>query len=389
MKYFFLFLIAASVCSCKQTSNQKQSQLVVVDVAKDYPAKEIWLQDIADVEYIPLATSDSALANFDTPVVSDDGIAIRGSGVGEILLFDRQGQALQGRICRRGQGPEEYTTIVRYIVDWKRKEVFIVDYQHLKVYDFEGNYRRTLLADCDMMMLDIDNLNPDYLLCSYNKTGAEEPYRPYFTLSKENGTTDTLAIEIPRFIASNRKVIMENGNSHKAHGYLPNLGKCTDRTYLTNVALDTVFALMPDRSLVAVMAPLHAPTRDPEAPLLYFRGMNDYYTWTSRLPRQVTVYMSDITAGREKREKLYMHNRRTGEWFEPIYRNRAIDNREIDPVFINTANVPYGYGLVMLGAADLAEAYANHQITDEKLKAIASNLKEEDNPVLMILKFKN
>ena len=37
----------------------------------------------------------------------------------------------------------------------------------------------------------------------------------------------------------------------------------------------------------------------------------------------------------------------------------------------------------------LAEAYANNQITDEKLKEIASNLKEEDNPVLMILKFKN
>ena len=59
----------------------------------------------------------------------------------------------------------------------------------------------------------------------------------------------------------------------------------------------------------------------------------------------------------------------------------------MDPKFINTTAVPYGYGLIELNAMDLAEAYANNQITDEKLKA--SNLKEEDNPVLMILKFKN
>ena len=60
----------------------------------------------------------------------------------------------------------------------------------------------------------------------------------------------------------------------------------------------------------------------------------------------------------------------------------------MDPKFINTTAVPYGYGLIELNAMDLAEAYANNQITDEKLKEIASNLKEEDNPVLMILKFK-
>lgn len=79
----------------------------------------------------------------------------------------------------------------------------------------------------------------------------------------------------------------------------------------------------------------------------------------------------------------------TPKWCEPVYRNRAINNREMDPKFINTTAVPYGYGLIELNAMDLAEAYANNQITDEKLKEIASNLKEEDNPVLMILKFKN
>ena len=93
-------------------------------------------------------------------------------------------------------------------------------------------------------------------------------------------------------------------------------------------------------------------------------------------------------ANREKRQKLYMYDRHTDEWFEPIYRNRAINNRETDPKYIDITSVPYGYGLVLLNAMDLVEAYSKNQITDEKLKAIASQLHEEDNPVLMVLKFK-
>lgn len=387
MKYLILALALSFVCSCKQT-NDKNIQLVTVDVAKDYPPKEVWLQDIADIGYIPLATTDSVLVNSDFSVVSNDGIVVRGGEVGEILLFDKQGQTLQGRICCQGQGPEEYTAVIFNIVDWQRKEVFIADFTTLKVYDFSGKYLRTLSRQ-SIMDLNITDLNRDYLLCSLFKEGNEDPYAPYFLLSKEDGKIDTLSIEIPRCIASDRKIVWDDGHTNNAYGILPQLHSCADKIWLTDVALDTIFVMHPDLHLEPVMVPLHAPTTNLEAPLLLFRGMNDRYAWISRLPRQVTVKMSDMVANREKREKLYMYDRNADEWCEPVYRNRAINNRKMDPKFINTTAVPYGYGLIELNAMDLAEAYANNQITDEKLKEIASNLKEEDNPVLMILKFKN
>lgn len=386
MKYLILALTLSFVCSCKQ-ANDKNIQLVTVDVAKDYQPKEVWLQDIADIEYIPLATSDSMLVNSTPSVVSDKGIAIRGGKIGEILLFDKQGQKLQGRICRRGEGPEEYTAVIFNIVDWQRKEVFIADFTSLKVYDFSGKYLRTLSRQ-SVMDLNIIDLNTDYLLCSIYKEGEENPYAPYFLLSKEDGKIDTLSIEIPRCIASNRKILWDDGHTSSAYGILPQLYNCTDKIWLTDVALDTIFVMHPDQHLEPVMVPLHAPTADQEAPLLFFRGMNDRYAWVSRIPRQVTVKMSDMAANREKREKLYMYDRHADEWFEPIYRNRAINNRETDPKYIDITSVPYGYGLVQLNAMDLVEAYSKNQITDEKLKAIASQLHEEDNPVLMVLKFK-
>lgn len=116
MRYITCILILFAVCSCKK-ANDDTTKLIVVDVAKDYPQKEIYLQDIADVEYIPLATSDSILVNSSPSIVSDKGIVTRGGKVGEILLFDAKGQELQGRICRRGQGPEEYNAIIFNIVD--------------------------------------------------------------------------------------------------------------------------------------------------------------------------------------------------------------------------------------------------------------------------------
>lgn len=208
MKYLILALALSFVCSCKQT-NDKNIQLVTVDVAKDYPPKEVWLQDIADIEYIPLATTDSVLVNSNFSVVSNDGIVVRGGKVGEILLFDKQGQTLQGRICCQGQGPKEYTAAIFNIVDWQRKEVFIADFTTLKVYDFSGKYLRTLSRQ-SIMDLNITDLNRDYLLCSLFKEGNEDPYAPYFLLSKEDGKIDTLSIEIPRCIASDRKIVWDD-----------------------------------------------------------------------------------------------------------------------------------------------------------------------------------
>ena len=43
-----------------QSGNQKPQtgNLPVIDLSKNYPKKEIRLQDIADIEYVPLETKD-------------------------------------------------------------------------------------------------------------------------------------------------------------------------------------------------------------------------------------------------------------------------------------------------------------------------------------------
>lgn len=387
MKQITLFSIFLVLASCGERT-QTASELLVADKNVDCPTQEIYLEDIADVDYIPLVTTDSILVNDYPPEsVTPEGIAVRGGQPGELLLLDPTGQKLVGRVCRCGQGPEEYTVIYRCVVDWKRREVYIADYTHLKAYDFAGNYLRTLLTKEEIAKLDICNLNADQLLCARERENCETPYRPYFTLSKADGRVDTLtSIELPRFIASNRTVLSNDGRSYNAHAFLPLLVGCADRMWLTALALDTIFQINPDRSLLPVMAPLRAPTRDEEAPLLHFRGMNDRYIWLSWVRRNVTVQLEHMEAGMREDLKIYMYDRKAQTWCEPAYRCRAWSGFE--PRYIFTDPLPYGYGLVMLNAMDLVEAYQNDELADERLRQIASTLREDDNPVLMRLKFK-
>ncbi len=387
MKQIAYFSILLALAACGERT-QMASELLVADKNVDCPTQEIYLEDIADVDYIPLVTTDSILVNDYPPEsVTPEGIAVRGGQPGELLLLDPTGQKLVGRVCRCGQGPEEYTVIYRCVVDWQRCEVYIADYTHLKAYDFAGNYLRTLLTKEEIPMLDIRNLNADQLLCARERENCETPYRPYFTLSKADGRVDTLtSIELPRFIASNRTVLSNDGRSYNAHAFLPLLVGCADRMWLTALALDTIFQINPDRSLLPVMAPLRAPTRDEEAPLLHFRGINDRYVWLSWVRRNVTVQLEHMEAGMREDLKIYMYDRKAQTWCEPAYRCRAWSGFE--PRYIFTDPLPYGYGLVMLNAMDLVEAYQNDELADERLREIASTLREDDNPVLMRLKFK-
>ena len=52
-----MFLLTGGMVGCGTSSTQEKEDLIVVDVSKDYPKKELILQDLFDVEYIPLETT--------------------------------------------------------------------------------------------------------------------------------------------------------------------------------------------------------------------------------------------------------------------------------------------------------------------------------------------
>mgnify|MGYP006960999954 CR=1 FL=1 len=58
---FCLFGIVLSLCFGCTNSSSGKGDLIVVDTKANFPEKEICIQDLADVSYIPLYISDSTL----------------------------------------------------------------------------------------------------------------------------------------------------------------------------------------------------------------------------------------------------------------------------------------------------------------------------------------
>ena len=87
------FILAISLPSCQQSSKSGfASELPIIDLEKEYPVKRIDIHEIADVEYIPLETTDESL--LQTPnswAVSEDTIVIFDVLQHSIFVFDGKG----------------------------------------------------------------------------------------------------------------------------------------------------------------------------------------------------------------------------------------------------------------------------------------------------------
>ena len=67
----FYFWVSLALASCQGGKEAVNQALPVIDMNEDYPEKEIVLQDIADISYIPLETNDEFLFDGSVEVVTD------------------------------------------------------------------------------------------------------------------------------------------------------------------------------------------------------------------------------------------------------------------------------------------------------------------------------
>ena len=109
MKYGSFFPLCVSLMllsilsACRNDSSSGSDGLIHVDVTKDYPEKEFLLQDLFEVEYVRLETSDDFLTAGFVLEVSDHYVVSRNTNIfsGDFYLFDRQ--------TGKGVAPVSYT----------------------------------------------------------------------------------------------------------------------------------------------------------------------------------------------------------------------------------------------------------------------------------------
>ena len=378
--------------STEQTQKAKKEQgLVTLDVTKDYPEKKIVLQDLADVKYIPLETKKNALLPNSAGClgyVSDSLIVARTSD-NEIVLFNGDG-SVRSSFRHVGQGSKEYQYIIGMAVDPKAQEIFIVDYllkYRMQVYSFTGQYKRTLPIPFKMILGCILDFSADYLLAcdrDVDQKGISNRAKPYMLLSKKTGEiVKELDIHFTKRM-SNRmsKPFGENQTISAALGYDP-IVRCEDSYVIGDLSADTIYTYTP-QGVLSPMLVRTPPVLSMETPKVL---LPDY-----RAGSYFFFYLVDFEFDFETRtgfpDKYMVYDYAAGKTYVCKLVNRDCEEQEIqlgDGGVTNKAWNTACYTIPSSMLIEQSEAGKVHGL----LKEIAAGRTDDDNPVLVIVRFKN
>jgi len=406
MKNLFLFLCIIVFCffsqNC-QNRNPKQENieikdtdtlfsyllrgLPVIDLTIKYPEKELVVND-DDKEFIPLETTKEVLADQDFRVVyvSDERIVGRNGRMGDIFIFDRNGKIVS-HFNHKGNSGIEYLEIMSIVYDESRKEIFVADHllrNRCVVYSEDGKFLRQfnfpprswIIQLCnfdDQTLLAYNGVSPGSANYSADDTNQE---MPYVFLSKNDGSV------VSRLDISLSQRVSERHSIRVEQGMIPfvirnnNIVKSGQEFIIADSSSDTVFLLTKDKMLTPLF--VRKPSVFDERPFIVssVNLRTDSYIFFSTF----TYNWSDIIAQFERGQQpqiqsnYFAFDLRTGQVF-------SVSDGPGSSVFLDA---PKGVTVRRLFPDDLIEDLENGKL-EGKLREIAQNIGEEDNPVVEII----
>lgn len=254
--------------------------------------------------------------------------------------------------------------------------------KRIKVYDLEGNFKRSLKQKTEgdsQFYWEIFNYDKENLIC-YDEINAEIPF---LLVSKQDGS---ITKEIrPSFKEKKyffQVLRMENSTRTAGPGSYSRITPFNGNWILLEPSSDTIYTLMSDCSLrpfIARTPPIH--TMDPEVFLIprlisnryyFMEGIKNVYDFKKEEGFPKTYFVYDT---QEKEFSRYI-----------IYNGDYTSKNEFYMVMLTPINAQ-GESWATLNAFDLCRDYQKGKLKG-KLKEVAATLEEDDNRVVMLVKSK-
>ncbi|MEG0462371.1 6-bladed beta-propeller [Bacteroides sp.] len=373
-------ILSVATAGCVGGNKAPANELITVDVNASYPTKELTLQSFMEVEYIPLETTDEFITRGSVKAIGKSMLLVTNQGTnGDIFIYTREGKALR-KVNRLGQSGEEYSQITFITLDEDNNEMFITDYPGRKVivYDLMGNFRRSFSFSDTSYYNFIANYDGDNLICykGYSPTmETEESY--HLLISKKDGSI-TRKIQIP-FEKTQTPVWTKEGATITP-GFSRTIPTQAGWTLLRGSS-DTIYNYLPDQTMLPIIArtpSIHS--MEPQV-FLYPTAMTDRYYFMRALTKEFDL---EKMKGFSTRELMY--DKQEKAIFEyTLYNDDFVDKREVSWPSENSNSSIAAFW--PLQAPNLVEAYEEGKLKG-KLKEIASELNEESNPVIMLVKYR-
>ena len=394
VRWMSALLVASLLFGCGDGKQKESDGLITVDVSKSYPKKELILQDLFDIEYVPLETTDEMLTEGHIQYIGDNYMIFKNLGrmAGEIFIFDRQGKAVR-KINRLGQSGEEYLNILGIDYDEQADELFVNSHYSDKVfvYDSEGNYKRSFDYLDGTLYAPIKILDEERLIAyddyfEYDK--VPEKRDCYLILSREDGRL-LEKIHIP-YEEKKSLIIMRRDLNGKLTG---NWGirntlmpPYQDGWLLIEPSADTIYTYSASRGLMPLIVRTPPVNEmDPEV-FLFPTIFTDRYVFMQAVERSFNF---GVDKDVPRTNLIYDKTEQTAYEGEVI--NRDFEGTPVNLWFAHRVIMEFNDDEIAfatrLEAPDLVEAYNDGKLRGP-LKEIASSLDEEDNPVILIAKYK-
>ena len=371
-------MLLASLMGCG--NKEQAAPWTNIDLSGSIPKEERILQDLFEVEYVALETTDSFLTRGFIEAVSQHFLITYDYNEGCLSLFDRTtGKGIR-QIKRQGQGPEEFTSPSNVIIDEKREELFISDYSLRKIliYDMKGNFKRSFKTVDENYYTELLDYDDGHLLAYKSPAGPHDESSCHLLISKQDGSL-TKEIRFP--IDQVETPIFTHGKlTSTPFFYLT--APYGERWALTVTSSDTIYSYDADgnASPLIVRSPsIHG--MDPQV-FLYPTILTDRYYFLRAQKKEF-----DLETMKGFPTQMLLYDTQEKKLVEYTLINADME----DGPSINFYSIrPLGcdaLGALTLQAPDLVEAREAGKLKGE-LQSITERLDEESNPVIVLLEEK-
>ena len=394
MKGKLILLIV--ILSCCQSSKKKESgfmsELPVIDVSKNYPEKIIRLQDIADIEYIPLETTDDVLLGQNCVIsyISDKYIIVYESLMKhDIFVFDRNGKNIS-HFNRKGQGGEEYSTIWPggVVFDDKTEEIFVFASDRVVVYSLQGKFKRKFTTS-GLYITRAFSFDDESLLV-YIEQFDDIIENPYRLISKKDGSLiAVLEINLPVRYSNRVSLPIEFADGQMgttiSNIYIFYNMQWGNDFVIADISSDTIYRLTSKRELTPILV---------RKPSVHFSEPRK--VWTSYFTTDkfilLQTYVLDLKALENNIKSspvTLIHDFETGETNRVKFNDVDLFSTMWLPlaVVVGPNDLPKNTTALLFDPS-LLKMFEKGNLLKGRLKELVSNLDEDDNPVVAIYKFK-
>ena len=385
MKKTMLMAMVLLACLGALAQNKTGKNVPEVDVTQAKRFAPLKVSEKATVEFIPLETNADFLLDRVAGAlinVTEKYIVTVNITEGKLFVFSRQGKALH-TFCRKGQGPEEFVYPIAVRVDEKSKEIFVLDYKKVQVYSLTGKYKRSLNIPENVKIGSMFNYDDKHLICYDNhnldRQGEKVTEQPFFLFSKKDGKITRIPLTIQNRIGQSMYIEREGKKMVVTMNNIAPMVKNGDEVVLSDMGSDVVYLYK--KGKVTPLLKRNPGTMDfnPRSAMGVVMKLGDI-VWLREVKKEVKGPRPDIN--------MLTYDVSTGEvnnlvlWddvnFTNPYSVQSRNERQELPYNCTAANFQPDY---------LKKLNEQGRLTG-RLKELAEEMLEDDNPLLILYKLK-